>query len=344
MRLKVVLPAVIVLLVAIAILLWRHPNPVTGNSGSPVAPLVQPNVSINPQTNIAHNEPVPVSSATPPNTSQPRFDRNNPDSIRKYMESQNVPVEFYGQTVDQDGNPISGVKISVKVRHWVVVAPIAFGAEGQSIPLDGKSDAAGRFELQGATGDNFDIESIQRDGYEVEPGQRTYGATSGSFQNPIIFKMWNTNIHEQLISGEKKFQIAPDGRPYFINLNDGKITESAGGDLKVWVKYEPQTISGQANDWFCEIDVVNGGLIEEPLGTTMYMAPMDGYTPSFQLQQQISNGQYGLTGEKHFFVMLKNGQEYGSVSVNLYAPYTDQIPGLIRLSYAVNPSGSRVLR
>jgi hypothetical protein len=76
----------------------------------------------------------------------------------------------------------------------------------------------------------------------------------------------------------------------------------------------------------------------------MYSAPTDGYTPSFSFQQQIKGGQSGEIGDRSFYLVLKNGQEYGKMDINLYAPYGHLHPGLIRLSYAINPSGSRILR
>ena len=45
-----------------------------------------------------------------------------------------------------------------------------------------------------------------------------------------------------------------------------------------------------------------------------------------------------------FYLLLRNGREYGRMSINLFAPYGRLHPGLIRLSYAINPSGSRILR
>ncbi len=47
---------------------------------------------------------------------------------------------------------------------------------------------------------------------------------------------------------------------------------------------------------------------------------------------------------KRFYVQLNNRQEYGRITIELYARYNDQTPGLIRLSYAIDPSGSRILR
>ena len=42
--------------------------------------------------------------------------------------------------------------------------------------------------------------------------------------------------------------------------------------------------------------------------------------------------------------MLNNGKIFGRIQIDLIAPYNMGIPGLIRLSYAINPDGSRILR
>lgn len=75
----------------------------------------------------------------------------------------------------------------------------------------------------------------------------------------------------------------------------------------------------------------------------MYSAPADGYIPSFSLKSQIKGGQSGEIGNRYFYLLLKDGKEYGRMSINLFAPYGRLHPGLIRLSYAINPSGSRIL-
>ena len=273
-------------------------------------------------------------------------DRKKPPEVfQQYVEGKNSQLQFYGQFVDRDGNPLSGVKIKVAIRQWYVPMPGISYADARIIQMEKISDDSGRFELKGEKGDSFDITSIQKDGFEVEPGLRTYGAVSGSFENPVIFRMWKANIHEQLITGERKFQIVPDGRPYVIDLNRGTIAESGSGDLKVWVKYTNQVARGQFYDWSCEIDCINGGLFEENnLSSPMYLAPTVGYVPEFQFQQQIKGGQYGSSGKRRFYITVKNGQEYGRITIELFAPYTDEIPGLVRLQYAINSSGSRILK
>lgn len=104
-----------------------------------------------------------------------------------------------------------------------------------------------------------------------------------------------------------------------------------------------------------QIEVVNGGLWEVPQAAMnsgfsdepaipMYEEPADGYVSSFSLKTQIKGGQSGEIGNRYFYLRLKDGNEYGRMSINLFAPYGYLHPGLIRLSYAINPSGSRILR
>ena len=81
--------------------------------------------------------------------------------------------------------------------------------------------------------------------------------------------MWNTNIHEQLITGHKSFDIVPDGRPCVIDLAKGTIAESGAGGLRAWIKCPAQMADGQMYDWSCEVDAISGGLLEQPQSAAM---------------------------------------------------------------------------
>jgi hypothetical protein len=258
--------------------------------------------------------------------------------IKNEIEAQNVPLDFYGRVIDQDSNSLPGVTIDVRIRHWTTES---FG----SIPEERITDPDGRFDIHDATGDGFGIEGFAKPGYQLEPNtKRNYGPVGGSYTSPVIFKMWNTNSHEHLITGEKSFQIVPDGRAYFVDLTKGTIAETGSSDLKLWVKRPEQISYGQRYNWSCEADVLNGGLLaESDMGSSMYLAPIDGYTPSFQFEQTIGSGWSDTTGQRRFYIEFANGQEYGRLTIELMSYYNDQISGMIRLSYAINPSGSRVL-
>lgn len=341
MRPRFVIFISIVLLAILVLILWKWKRPAmpalstvknVQTTNQAVSSTAQNASQTTPLANLPTSQPMVVGHKT-----------ETPEEARKEIESANVPVEFYGRFIDQDSNGLPGVDIKVVVRHWILADPVSQLAGSKDIPLEQKSDADGYFKLSSATGDAFDITSIQKDGYERESGQRGFGAIGGSFANPIIFKMWSTNIHEKLITGKYAFQIVPDGRPYFINLTDGKISESGTGDLKVWIQYTNQIKDSQLHDWSAGIDVINGGL-QTTTDYAMWMAPSDGYVPSYTNAGQIKGYQTGDTQERRFYLQLKNGQEYGQMSIELIAPYNNGIPSMVRLSYAINPSGSRVLK
>ncbi len=259
--------------------------------------------------------------------------------IRQAIEEQNVPLDFYGRVTDQETNSLAGAKVKMRVRHWDA------SSYGSSIPIEKETDADGRFDVHGVTGDAFDVEGITKAGYELEPTRRGHPAKEGSYSQPVLFRMWSTNVHESIISGQKSFHIEPDGRPYVIDLTSGTLQEGGDGDLRVWIKYVTESTPTQNVNWSSEIDLINGGLLQETNGgSSMYLAPDGDYEPLFRFDQAIRPGQRGSTGENRFFLRLKDGKEYGRISIELFAPYNDKVPGLIRIGYVINPSGSRILR
>ena len=275
------------------------------------------------------------------------------DKFRALVENKNIQINFWGLVEDQDGNPLEGVKVVGDTRTWYVTKTLNFDARFPK--FNTMSDSSGKFELRDASGDVLAIKSLEKEGYEPEPhaprefGFHTSERFSSNPDDPTIFKMWKTNSHELLITGEKRFHIVPDGRTYVIDLSKGMIAESGEGDLKVWIKYQQAAVTGgQLYDWSSGIDVINGGLFQEiDAYSSMYSAPTEGYTPTFQYPQrpqQIKSGQRGRTGQHRFYVMLKNGQEFGRITIDLIAPYNDQIPGMIDIQYVINPSGSRFLK
>lgn len=359
MRPKFLISLALVVVAVSAILFWLRPvkqAAIPEQTQTTIQPVS--NASAIPQTvnksiaNISSQPAVVVSSQANPDSAM-SYSNKMQELFERYKEGH--PVEFYGQVIDQDSNPLPNVKIDFSIQQTYMVSPTEFAISNNILRFQKETGIDGRVEITGEKGDNVDIDSIQKEGYEVELGPRGFGAVSGSLENPVIFKMWSTNIHEQLITGNKSFEIVPDGRPYFINLTDGTLSEHESGDLKVWIQYTNQVTQGQLYDWSAGIEVVNGGLLEVPQYAinsgfwpdppfAMYSAPADGYIPAFSLKSQIKGGQSGEIGNRFFYLLLNNGKEYGRMSINLFAPYGRLHPGLVDISYAINPSGSRILR
>jgi hypothetical protein len=340
----------ILLVVFLVVVYWLRPVKQTAKSESAPEPIQQTTNTPAASAAIAN---VPGQA---PHPAQPSInpsliassDAQKLNAVQQYNERRNAPIEFYGQVIDQDSNFMAGVRIKLSIPQSQMFAPTPSGdypISNNLVQLGKETGADGRFEITSENGSGVEIQSIQKSGYVPENGlPHSFGAAIGNLESPVIFKMWSTNIHEQLISGDKKFQIVPDRRVYFFNFTSGTISESDDGDLKVWINYTNPPVRGQLSDWSAEIDVINGGLLEETdANAAMYLAPSEGYLSTFHLEQQIKSGQSGEIGSRRFYFKLEKGQKYGRMTINLYAPFNN-LPGLIRLSYAINPSGSRILR
>jgi hypothetical protein len=135
----------------------------------------------------------------------------------------------------------------------------------------------------------------------------------------------------------------PDGRLYAINITNGVIAErdSAIGDMTFWVKRPEKIVLARRFDWTSELQIIGGGFAEETdRNAAMYIAPSDGYSNTFHFDAR--NGWSDTTGVRRFYLRLKNGN-YGRASIEIMAYYNSQIPGLIRIEYAINPTGNRIL-
>jgi hypothetical protein len=262
------------------------------------------------------------------------------------------PQDFYGKVIDQDGKPLGDVSANAEIT----LNDGSYGGINRK-KYSTSTDSNGLFEFTGLHGAGLGV-MISKPGYENEWRNDAYKGPDGGRSTPTdrtIYRMWSTNIHEALITGTQKFEIQPDGKPHFINLTDGTISDQEGGDLKVWIQYTNHVVQGQLYDWSAGIEVIKGGLLEvsqaamnsgflDDFTIPMYVAPENGYVSSFQHGGQIKGGQRGEIGNRYFYLLLNGGKEYGKMGVNLFAPYNNKIPGMIRLSYAINPSGSRILR
>ena len=67
---------------------------------------------------------------------------------RTVIESKNVPVEFWGETVDQNDAPLAGVNIRSQIRHWDFVSGVR--ASQRNIEDAITTGADGQFHIGGS--------------------------------------------------------------------------------------------------------------------------------------------------------------------------------------------------
>jgi hypothetical protein len=269
---------------------------------------------------------------------------------RTALSSKNVPIDFWGKVVDQNDQPLVGVVVKGSVRQWGFI-----GGQISSTPkYNSTSGAKGSFELHGLKGDVLTLESLEKDGYEAEAASlRSFGYNTSqnitvTSNQPIVFRMWRKGIKEPLIEGQKSFKIVPDGRNYVVDLSTGTIEDipEAKGDLALSLS-RPEAVSlGQKYDWAFSLKAIQGGMAEETDGhSSMYLAPTEGYTNEFRIEQLQSQPRWGDGfGNKRFFVKTREGRVYARIEIEVHSRYGTPPDARFRIKYAANPKGLRILR
>ena len=257
--------------------------------------------------------------------------------------AKNMPVAFFGQFVDQNNEPISGVKVTMNVRHQEY--SLTTGPHANYPTKEFITDLGGRFEWTDSdtTGDVLWINSIEKTGYLLSPKlHRGYAAKTGSLTHPVIFKMWKEGSKESLVGGSHVFGM-DSGKTYTLNLVTGKKIEGdAEGDLRVSITRPPDAKPRDKFPWSFSIEVIGGGLVEaDPFDEFMYLAPESGYEPKIAMQFDPNDSDWIGIVKKQFFIRSRNGQVYGRAEIEIDSIYN--VHSALQIDYAINPNGSRNL-
>ena len=314
----------------------------------------QPNIDYSGSTN-ANQTTSSVSSNTMDSTNPSNGAVNDrdrlPEIFQKYNESHNIPIEFYGRFIDQDSNPVPGVKIRIAIQQTYMTSPTSLSFGSKMIRMEKQSELDGNFVLQGEKGDGFKIEVIEKDGYKLSPStQLNYGYVGNAApfhpdpQNPVVFKMWKLDKPQQLISHDiSRIAIPVDGQPVQFDLIGGNKV-SSGGQLIVRFERNPQTLppGNSGYDWKATFEIPDGGLVANN-DEFMYQAPENGYKNTYTVEMPNGTTNWTPVLDQKFYIQLENGKSFGSLNVHL--PTFHNTPPLgLTLDVVINPSGSRNLQ
>jgi hypothetical protein len=314
------------------------------------------------QTPVVANGNVPskvnVSMLTNAPKQMPSVQMSRKEQWRLAVQEKNVLIDFWGKVIDQNEAPLAGVNVVASVRSFMVDSNdmgVAYSSKTNLV-----TGADGIFEVHGIKGDSLQIETLEKEGYEKEPGAFRVFSYDPS-QNfvprsdaPIVFKLWQKGTKQALISGDKLSKVVPDGRPYTIDLMKGTISETADaqGDMQVSVTRPDGVQQGQKYyEWSFSIKPQGGGILQELNdNAAMYLAPTDGYTDVYEYKHPASQSGWGSeSGDRRFYVKIR-GQLYGRITIAVNTFFDGNIPGYnmgdgtLSIHYVLNPSGSPILR
>jgi len=292
-------------------------------------------------------ETPPVTAATSPTT---RVEMTWQERMRANVETKNVPITFWGRVVSDDGSPLPRVQVMARVRSW------NGGQQGVGttfVPIKVNTGEDGQFKIDSVRGDVLTIESLGKEDYEAEPtGLRNYGYNVSTNHvpdpaRPVTFRMWKAGTEQVLIKGEKFISVVPDGRTYTLDFVNGNVGEGeVAGDLRFALKRASDAAWGKTYDWSIDLECPAGGLAEEiDADSAMFLAPQSGYSPTFRVARLANdlNWSHGI-GRRRFYVRSRDGKLHGRITVEVFAFYLKDKQARVKITYSVNPSGSRILR
>lgn len=267
--------------------------------------------------------------------------------MRERMRTNNVPIDFYGKVVDQNGAPVAGVEVKAAIRLMKEPLPGMIGDGFDYLVARTASD--GTFSFLNRTGEFFGIDKIQKEGYLVSATvhEKTYYYASDEKKYrpnpsvPEVFKIWKQMGAEELIERNLKYKLTTEGRSYGLDLLNGaqakadaitdiRVSMTAPSVIKPHVKY----------DWNFVLEAVEGGLIETS-DDYMYLAPLDGYVSRIQVSFSASDANWSDNFRKRFYVMSRNGSVYARIEILVGVALNGR--GYLHIESASNPNSSRNL-
>jgi hypothetical protein len=249
-------------------------------------------------------------------------DRDDPARIRRTIEAGNVPIEFWGKVVDQDGVPLLGVRIAYmySVHHGndQGIAWIEHEARnGETV-----SDGDGSFAIRDLTGHDLTIESLMKSGYLYRQrsslsydfgGNMLEGRFKPERDKPVRIVMIHKDAMESLIHMRGSVDVSGDGTPEHWDLWSGEADPN--GELIIIFR-AGSGVSGTPApivSWSADLEVVGGGITEAPWDEDVRRAPESGYSrsvayPKIDQKQGVPH--------RSFYLRTADGK-YGRIQMEL---------------------------
>jgi hypothetical protein len=262
------------------------------------------------------------------------------DKLTAALRGMNVPIDFWGQVVDQDGNGVEGAMVKMRLDR----GDAALG-RGTSDTLEAMSDAGGRFSFTGLKGFRISLESAGKEGYRLASRQDLtldYRGGEGaeiSAANARQYVLIETGNEVSLFYAKHRLFSEWEGEPLFLDLRKGMV-DAGPSDLTIVATR--QAAKDNLYDWEFSIACGNGGGIAlvEP-GPPPTVAPVEGYQGEWSTGYMHDDADYHGGGGWDFFVRMPDGN-YARVQLTAYIDARRTNANLI-LRVFINEAGGRVL-
>ncbi len=117
--------------------------------------------------------------------------------------NRNGPIDFFGKVVDPQGNPLTGVTLSAKVRYYSI-----FGGNSEKT-VEHETDHNGRFRIKFRSGTSVRVEDFTKPGYSIRGLPASKGEGGGTLGH-WLFYFTPTDRNQDLTSQDHPFTFVMD--------------------------------------------------------------------------------------------------------------------------------------
>jgi len=230
-----------------------------------------------------------------------------------------TPVTFYGKVIDESKNLVPGASVHASLTDHMY---------GGQTKLELTTDAAGVFHVSGH-GLGI-VVMVSKEGYyndDASNGSFTYAFVGGEVNShtdpdkPAIFFLRKKGKGERLIKAKKIVKFKKDGAPITLDLADGRLEggQRASVTMEVWTNdNDVKPNSNQRFDWGCRLTVPGGGMIQRN-GDYDFVAPVEGYLPSDEIDMLASAGSKWRKNVNRQYFLKFPGGGYGRIELDVIA-------------------------
>ena len=257
--------------------------------------------------------------------------------LRSILESENVPIVFWGKVVDETGGGISNATIKYHVRGSGVLNAVGLIEEDIHNGV-ATSAVDGSFEIKQRKGMSLAIEGITKSGYRLYENQKlgiSYTVTSAlhkaNQQSPQVYVMRSSESSPDIQTWQRKVKLPWNGSDIQIDLETGQI--SPYGNVTVTSN---RTGSVGRFDWSLTVTLQNGELAEAKANTA-FIAPENGYAKKWQCGYSANDKDFVSGTDANVYYRL-NGK-YGRLKLLIYSDSGSNDVSLYLESFANNSGG-----
>lgn len=280
------------------------------------------------------------------------MDEKVTEVTRKFFQSQDVIIDFYGKIVDQNTNPVTDASVTVEVLHYSADPKELFsGTETMEV----KSSADGCFDVHDAVGRRLFVAQIRKEGCEfvlADNTNRGFDYTPGNLNihmpnaaKPVVFVMRKLGDTTLLLERDSVLAVTADNRYVTAELFGLTSHDLAKGRTTASTSWPGTRLRVQQDagtgDWIWSFSGKNPGDEVILLSNRVYSAPAAGYSgeATLRLSGEIRNPIVNA------FLCLRsaNPEMYSILALRLSYTSRDQDMWRVRISSITNPYGDRCL-